>query len=42
MNDIVKVVRRQFPGNNYADIARADGDVPAMATGREQPATADR
>jgi len=37
MDDIVKVVRRQFPGNNYADIARADGDVPAWLLAESNP-----
>jgi phenylpropionate dioxygenase-like ring-hydroxylating dioxygenase large terminal subunit len=37
MNDIVKTVRAQFPGNNYGDIARADGDVPAWLVAESNP-----
>lgn len=37
MSDIVKTVRSQFPGNNYADIARADGDVPAWVLAENNP-----
>lgn len=37
MNDIVRTVRSQFPGNNYADIARKDGEVPGWLLAESNP-----